>query len=204
MITTRRNETETTKYLNESSGNIAVAERAPVYSAPVKESVLSDTERMKKNLEYLMNYDKYITEESQQEIAMSSVVVEDKEVVEMQDVQACDQQDLQPSSTTMQFAENNMQELYGDMKNDEKLEKGFHLTTKHKVMIAIYSVVVTIIMSLIILNTTVLSNLGNKVEQKAAQVAELKAQYQTLKEDIADISSDEYIIGKAEEMGMIK
>ena len=114
-------------------------------------------------------------------------------------------EDLYPSSTTMQFLDkkNNPLEDYRD-ENETNLSKKFKINNKAKVLIAVYALVLLTIFALIILNTTLLKSIDRTVEAKTARVETLREENAALKDSLDYLSSDETISEKATEMGMIK
>ncbi len=204
MITTRRDVNEMfNAYATEQEKNVAVnngfAERA------ISKEKVSDTERTRKNLEYIMNYDLYIAKEREEAAAAtindSATVVEEVSKPEIEQVEI-NREDIEPSSTTMQFMNESATELMGDIKQEKK--EPFRLTKKGKVMIALYAFAVTVIMALIILNTTVLSNLSGMINHKTNELQTLKTSYRQVVEELDNVSNEETISKKAVEFGMTK
>ena len=86
-----------------------------------------------------------------------------------------------------------------------KEQTKYRLNNKGKLVVVLYSLVVTVILALIILNTGLLANLSNVKAAKAAELDAVMERYQTLNDEIADISSSEHIAEVAENnLKMIK
>ena len=114
-------------------------------------------------------------------------------------------EDIMPSSTTMQFEKENT-EVYEDLRlknqNKNKVEKSYKINTKAKLLVAVYSLVVATILSLIVINSRMLKNLDNSIDNYSSQVATLNQEYTAVMEELGDVMSDDTIIEKAIEMGM--
>ena len=114
-------------------------------------------------------------------------------------------EDVMPSSTTMQFEKENT-EVYEDLRfkniNKQKQEKNYKINTKAKLLVAVYSLVVATILSLIVINSRMLKNLDNSIDNYSSQVASLNQEYTQVMEELGDVMSDDTIIEKAIEMGM--
>ena len=61
-----------------------------------------------------------------------------------------------------------------------------------------------VVMALIVLNTGVLSNLSNESALRSAELNEAMTKYTQIQTEIDYMSSEEFIEGKATEMGMVK
>ena len=77
-------------------------------------------------------------------------------------------EDLRPSSTTMQFESAEDSDLYEDLdyKRESKAEENFRISSKGKMLIAIYSAVVILILSLIIINARMLKSLDGSLSTR--------------------------------------
>lgn len=205
MITTRREVSDKLNtYVTEQDRNLAAnstfAERA------MSGETVSDAERTRKNLEYIMNYDRYIATEREEAVARvadaDTAVVKDEVIAPEKEEADVKLEDIEPSSTTMQFLNESTTELMGDIKKEKK--EAFHLTRKAKVMIALYAFAVTVIMALIVLNTTVLGNLSGMIKHKTSEYRSLKTSYEQVMDELENVSDEETIAEKATEFGMIK
>lgn len=115
-------------------------------------------------------------------------------------------EDLIPSSTTMQFESDEDNDIYEEVrpKNETDLQKKYKINTKGKVLIAVYALVIATILSLIVINSKMLRSLDNSISGYAGKITELTEQYTKLNAELDYVKSDEVIIEKAEAMGMVK
>ena len=139
IITRRSSDVASEVQLNERASNVALLERKPVNDVvvepKVEETYEQQQERMQKNLERLLNYDTFTqTKEAEK-------VVED--VVVSQPVNQ--EEDIRPTSTTMQFGDGDLDQMYKEMAVANKREKQYSLNAKGKFVIALYSLAVTLI-----------------------------------------------------------
>lgn len=192
MVTTRRSTEQVSAYENGSAnGGVQLLERPVAYTAPQQTETQDQAkERMQKNLDKLLNYDRY----SEQEISQQTVK-EEKSVAD---------EDIRPTSTTMQFGED-IDQIREEMRMaGEKEEEVYKLNEKGRVVAILYSLAVTIILALIILNTGVLASLSNKSAQKAAELDKVVTEYNTIQTQIDHVSSNDYVSQWAEANGMVK
>lgn len=108
--------------------------------------------------------------------------------------------DLMPTATTIQYR--------SDLFENEKPtvveeKKGYSLTAKGKLLMAVYALVVAVVLALIIINTSVLKTLDSEVNAQEARLSEVTAMSRELDDRIAEYTSDEYIINWAEENGFV-
>ena len=99
--------------------------------------------------------------------------------------------DLAPTTTTIQYRN----ELYREEQQvavEEK--KGYAMTAKGKLLMAVYAVVVVVVLALIIINTSVLRTLDADVKAKESALNEVYAQYAQVQDKIAEATSDETVI----------
>ena len=115
-------------------------------------------------------------------------------------------EDLIPSSTTMQFESDEDNDIYEEVrpKNETDLQKKYKINTKGKVLIAVYALVIATILSLIVINSKMLRSLDNSISGYAGKITELTEQYTNVNAEPDYVKSDEVIIEKAEAMGMVK
>jgi len=200
MLTARRsNESTNNAYSTSSkSAGVQVLESPETYEEKNSATtVMSDNAaaEMHKNLEKLLNYDRYSAEMQEEVVSESAMVVSD-----------ISEEDIRPTSTTMQFGEDIdviREEMSKSKEEDE--EHSYRLNNKGRVVLALYAVVVSVIMALIIINTGVLSNLSEETASRSAELNEAMNRHVEIQTEIEHMSSDEYIIDKAvNEMGMIK
>jgi len=116
--------------------------------------------------------------------------------------------DLVPSKTTMQFVSRDRKYVYEDMNDldekDETVPAKERLSGKNKIMIAVYAIVVLTIFTLIIMNTRLLKTMDTNISEQEARISELAQENADLSERYAFVSSDEEIIRRAEEFGMVR
>ncbi len=200
MITTRRSYNGT----SERSGGVGVLDREipSSYSeyknpTPVREESIDEAKaRMQKNLEKLMNYDRF------SEVSASDVVVEEpvNTVVEA----VAQDEDIKPTSTTMQFGTDDLDQMYKEMDRTDTANKtSYRLNGKGKLLAVLYALTITVVMALIIINTGVLANIKGSTREKQAKLNQLITETTELQEQVYDISNDGYVIDKAEEIGML-
>ena len=160
-----------------------------------EESLEQARERMQKNLDKLLNYDRY-----------SETCVE--EVSEVQAVAteevACQDEDIRPTSTTMQFGDGDLDQMYKEMNRKTEEKEAYALNSKGKIVAVLYSLVVAVILALIVLNTGVLARINNGNELKQAELNGLMTNYERVQESIDELSSDDYVSKLAEQEGMLK
>ena len=190
---------------NNGKNDSLVKERA------VSQDAIRHENNIKKNWEQLMSFNKRQDAPVRKELkayetptvkyqmnAIFDTAVEEAQVVE--------NVDLKPSTTTMQFEKSEQNDIYQEIRPavSSKEEKGYKINTRSKVLIAVYALVVVTIFSLIILNSRMLKNLDNSIDNYSAQVAELTVERNEIMNELNQVMSDDVIIEKAVEMGMEK
>ena len=210
MVTARRsvgiNEFADTQ--NTTKGGVGLLERkVPASYAefteakPVeKESIDEARERMQRNLDRLLNYDK-------PEVQKAEAVVASEVVEEVQAPVAFSDEDIRPTSTTMQFGDGDIDQMYKEMNRQQSQEEqgSYRLNGKGKLAVVLYSLAVAVILALIFINTGVLASLSSVNEAKAAELSGKEATLMELNAEIESISDKDYIISLAEnQYGMIK
>ena len=200
MVDIRRSSVD---ILAQSRESVALLERKPEVQAStapvVEETYEQQQQRMQKNLERLLNYDRYT--ETNMDTAVQEEVVVDSAVV----APVNQEEDIRPTSTTMQFGDGDIDQMYKEMATAKKREKEYSLNAKGKFVIALYSLAVTIIFALIILNTGVLASLSGVKEAKAQTLSGLQAERYALEQQIDSVTSPENVSKTAEDvLGMIK
>ena len=211
MLTTRREESKSI-YSEQPGSSIALLERkAPVsYREYTEEMPRGETPeeakiRMENNLKKLLNYDRYteagFTEEA--EVCENSMVVE--AVSEAVEEKSFSDEDLMPTSTTLQFGDGEVDKVFGDMQRQKEEQKNtYKLNGKGKLVLMLYTLAVTVILALIVLNTGVLTSLQGERMAKQEMVSSLFAEVEALEEKNAFFSTEEYVAPLAEELGMVK
>lgn len=218
MITARRESFETVDVRNQAKSRLGLLERTQntayneVSNYESEQKVISpseDKERMANNFNMLLNYEKFIedTKRQEKEEVSSSVQASVSTPVQENAPQTTQSanEDLMPSKTTRQFGPEEISNVYSDMKQVTAKQSKYHLNSQGKLMIALYAIVVTVIMALIVINTSVLAMIKNQNAAKTEELYSLSEQYNALEEEYNHISSDEYVIEKATgEYNMVK
>ena len=107
--------------------------------------------------------------------------------------------DIRPTSTTMQFGDGDIDQMYKEMNRaNETVKESYHLNNKGKLVIVLYSLAVMVILALIAINTGMLATLSGTQQAKTAELNAKIAEYSVLQEEIESISSDDYVINQAE------
>lgn len=196
MVTTRRS-TETSNSFDSTStrGGVDLLER-PSAMAQVEQTEnenIDQAERMQKNLYNLLNYDRF----TQENMQVSQVDVQE-EVFNFSD------EDIRPTSTTMQFGDD-IEQIREEMKKSEVIEESeYRLNAKGKIAVILYSLVVTVILALIVLNTGILATFSAKENAVSANLNQKVMEYNQVMSNIDNISSPDYIIDVAQnQYGMI-
>ena len=141
----------------------------------------------------ILNYDKpaAVVDEPVQEIKEETVAP----VAEAQD------EDIRPTTTTMQFGDADVNQMFNELREHEQTEK--KTSAKTKFIVALYALAVTVIFALIIINTGVLSVIKSKSELKQAELDNAIAEYNAVSDELA-AHGDDYVIDVAvNELGMI-
>lgn len=205
MVTTRRSSNSTIEAFTTNNSSVALLEREIPSNyneylgaeARLNEvDVTEEKERRQKNLEKLLNYDRY------SETYADAPAVDYVEKVETVDMS---EEDIRPTSTTMQFGdEENLEKIYNEMKAVEKGEEvSYRLNGRGKFVVVMYALAITVIMALIILNTSILSVLSRQNAQKSADLQNVMNEYSSINTEIQEKTSNDYVIGVAEnEYGM--
>ena len=209
MITTRRSSEFNGYTVSENKGfsaGVDLLERKTpetyneYINKPVEteEDYLVAKERMQKNLDRLLNYDRYAELEAEE---LKTEAVEEEKVSAMQD------EDIMPSSTTMQFGGDNFDGFIQDMQKSQESDVKIAPRQKNKGKIVglLYALAVTVVLALIIINTGVLSRLDSSNVAKTEILNGKIEQYRLLNEEIDSISSRDYIENLVKnDYGMIK
>ena len=198
VITRRSSETACSYERSSAKGGVQILERPRAVGQTA--SAASETqdqakERMQRNLDRLLNYDRYAEQQvenvaTQQDSAQSQYADED----------------IRPTSTTMQFGDDIDQIREEMVKNSavEEEEGSYRLNAKGKLAVILYSLAVAVILALIVLNTGVLATLSGTAEAKAAELDVVMERYSAIESEIKEISSSDYIIEQAEKLEMVK
>lgn len=205
MVTTRRSNDVTSFINSDAKGGVAVLEKTPkTYGEYIQNNDVSDESmeetklRMQRNLDMILNYDKHIEEK----------VDEKEEATDKQqtiDVSSIDDEDICPTSTTMQFGDGDLDQMYKEMnKAQEDKKESYKLTAKGKIIVGIYAVVVAVIFALIVLNTSLLAVLNSSNAEKTEILTAKTEQYNALVSEVESISQNDYIADVAQnQFGMV-
>ncbi|MBE5737731.1 MAG: hypothetical protein E7348_04955 [Clostridiales bacterium] len=200
MVTTRRSSEMTNiNYESQSDkGGVALKTRPRVEtnvqeSQVQKQSYAEANERMQKNLDRLLNYDRYTAQQMQ-------IQEEQRKCKNVSD------EDFRPTSTTMQFGDDSIEEIREEMnKRQSAVDEIYTINKKGKIAIVLYSLVVAVVMALIVLNTGLLANLNAESQTAYNNYSNAMAEYNQIVSQIEDISSPEHVLNVAQnEYGMIK
>ncbi len=151
-------------------------------------------ERMRRNLDKIMGYDRV------EEVVEQPVSQATEYVTEESDV------DIEPSKTTLQFVSENLDEIYDEIRNhtESKVVKTT-FTKKQKLIIALVAFTATVMLTLIMLNASLIASFAKLNSTKAANLSAKQVEYNSLMSKIDKVSSNDYIIDVAKnELGMIK
>ena len=179
----------------------------------VTEKVAVEEKRnnIKNNLDRILNYEKYLNKAETSETATyaaerEATVADLNEKYTETEEKIYESEDITPSKTTMQFVNIQEEDFYEEInaKREVKEEKSYKLSTKSKVLIAVYALVIITIISLIILNSRMLKSLDASINDYTLRIDRLQEEYETVSRELEYVSSDEIISMKAEEMGMIR
>ncbi|MDY6367800.1 MAG: hypothetical protein SPL13_04745 [Clostridia bacterium] len=194
MITARRENNYGS--FNEERGNVAVMEREVASTEEKKptrqESIDEVRERMKKNLAMILNYDK-------PEAVVEEPVKEVEKKVEV--VNNVKDDDIRPTTTTMQFGDGDVNQMFNELKKEET--KAHAVSGKTKFALVLYALAVTVILALIIINTGVLSLIKGKSELKQSELSDAISEYNRVNEELS-LHGDDYVESVAEDIGMVK
>ena len=200
MVTTRRSsEVANANYeMKTNDGGVSLKTRPLPSQSSIKEQVQKQSyaeanERMQKNLDRLLNYDRYTAQQMQ-------IQEEQRKCKNVSD------EDFRPTSTTMQFGDDSIEEIREEMnKRQSAVDEIYTINNKGKVAIVLYSVVVAVVLALIVLNTGLLANLNAKSEAVVDRYNAVVAEYNQAVAEVEGISSAEHVSNVAEnEYGMIK
>ena len=203
MVDIRRSSVDILAQSRESAASVALLERKPEVQAStapvVEETYEQQQQRMQKNLERLLNYDRY-TETNMDAVVQEEAVVDSAVIAPVNQ-----EEDIRPTSTTMQYGDGDIDQMYKEMASAKKREKEYSLNAKGKFVIALYSLAVTIIFALIVLNTGVLASLSGAKDARAQTLSGLQAERYALEQQIDSVTSSENVTKTAEDvLGMVK
>ena len=203
MLTTKRIQNYGNLETDSVRGGVDLLERTSNNNSTYvnDENISEVRDRMQKNLDKILNYDKF----QQEEVASVSINSAEKvdEVVASTVALDIQEDDITPTSTTMQFGDANIDQIYNDMNRSHKKEAGYHLNAKGRLVVVLYALVVTVILALIALNTGVLADMKSAKLEQLTTIEQLQTSYSAQIAEIENISSKEYVIDKAiNDLGM--
>ena len=113
-------------------------------------------------------------------------------------------EDVYPSVTTMQYKKGGVNPLEDFRPEDgEETDKRYKITTKGKIIVAVYALVLSIVLLLIVLNTSLLKNMNAQISYQQSQITQLTEYNQALTNRLEYVMSDEVIEQKADMLGMM-
>ena len=112
--------------------------------------------------------------------------------------------DATPSSTTMQFEKLSKAEIQQDYREESNYSTQTKVRLSAKVAVIAMALIVALLSLLLVLNTSLLKNLNGVIGGKTYEIQLLQEEYNSLQKELNEISSDEVIIDKAEDIGMVK
>ena len=201
MVTARRSTDIISSAYEPAVGGVDVLERPRVNEQPtVEQKTNSNNSQLKKtNLDKLLNYDRYA------EVVGEPVKQVEEQAVTEPAVKAVAEEDIRPTSTTMQFGDDNGQIIQDLSRGETVAQEGYQLNKKGKIVVMLYALVVTVILALIVLNTGVLAKLSTQTQQKSEELAATVQQYNAIQADIDYMTSEEYVKDVAmNEYGMVQ
>ena len=195
MITMKRSTIEDSSVDTSRSGGVQLLERPVAGEVSATETTEEARIRMQRNLNRLLNYDR--------------VVEEVEEVVETPapaPVQATMEEDIRPTSTTLQFGDGNGEKLLKDLNVSHEVSdtKSYRLSSKGRLMVVLYSLIVAVVLAFVIVNTGILASLDTSASDKSATLNDAMNDYNVVQEKVDSISDNNYVIDVAQnELGMV-
>lgn len=149
--------------------------------------------RIPENFDRIIHYDTY--SKPQQVKDMHNVYVEHSTGIN---------QNLRPTSTTMQFQGINKAEIYKDVRENATTtyQTATKTSSKSKLVVAFMTVAIVLLSVLIVFNTALLKSLNQTIFEKQAQVESLISQNNDALNSLEEVSSDQAIIEAANKLGM--
>ncbi len=150
--------------------------------------------RMQKNLEKLLNYDRYNNENMSVVEDVVETTTKDT-TTEVVNVKPLTDEDIKPSSTTLQFGDASFQNVSNDLNRQKNESKtSYKLSSKGKLLIVLYSLAVTVILALIVLNTGVLAVLKNDKQANIDALNTTVNEYNVALDERVAFSANENVI----------
>lgn len=200
MVVTKRNETVVNGVYDENI-NLIRTKTASTYSEYVGERNTVNGEtldeariRMQKNLDRLLNYDRY-NNENMSTVSDTTETTTDDTTNEVVNVKPLTDEDIKPSSTTLQFGDASFQNVAKDLNRQKNESKtSYKLSSKGKLLIVLYSLAVTVILALIVLNTGVLASLKMDKQANIDTLNTTVNEYNVAVDERVAFSSNENVI----------
>ncbi len=198
---------------NTGTSNVGLLERQPelraeqMINVAEEENLEQAKARMQRNLDKLLNYDRASESVIEDEIQHEQATVSAQEVASQEITISSLQsdEDIRPTSTTMQFGDGDLDQMYKEMNKQQTATKeSYHLNAKGKFVVLLYSLAVAIILALIIINTSLLASVKNDNANLMATERQLQAEYAERMEAVGEISSNEHVESLAGQLGFIK
>ena len=182
-------------YSQSTTGGVGLLERPASETANLKTSAKEENldlarEKMRRNLDMLLNYDK---------ISDTAVIAPENEV-QIEEIKAeasFQDEDIRPTGTTMQFGDVDIDQMRAEMRTEATDKKKYHITNKGKIAITIYSLIVMVIMALIVVNSGMISSYDNAINTAKAELDSKVVEYSQLQQENGTVSSPDYIIENA-------
>ncbi len=209
MVTTRRLSNSANNSFEQfatANSDVAVLDR-PIAEEKVEEvqavkstinnDLTEEAKERRKNLDRILNYDRYSEQMTSVVDTLAPAIEEEKFEMPSATV-AITEEDIRPTSTTMQFGED-IEGIREEMKAEREEEKvNYRLNGKGKLAIILYSLAITVILALIVMNTGMLSRLDKAIAEKRELHSATLSEYSMVKEEIDAISNSAYIADVAE------
>ena len=112
--------------------------------------------------------------------------------------------DLNPSSTTMQFKGLPKAEIYQDYKTEQSYAVKTQMRPRAKIMVACMAILICILSVFVVLNSALLNNMNDLIAQKNTTITELKGEKEYYEGVLSEITTPENIIDSAISGGMVK
>ena len=109
---------------------------------------------------------------------------------------------ISPSSTTMQYKDMAKAEIYQDYRAEASYYTQTKVRTSAKLAVVILTLLVAVLSVLVVLNTSLLSNMNLLIGSRLSEVERLEEEYASLIDELGEVSSDQSIIDAATEIGM--
>ena len=131
MVTARRSTDIISSAYEPAVGGVDVLERPRVNEQPtVEQKTNSNNSQLKKtNLDKLLNYDRYA------EVVGEPVKQVEEQAVTEPAVKAVAEEDIRPTSTTMQFGDDNGQIIQDLSRGETVAQEGYQLNKKGKIVV---------------------------------------------------------------------